>query len=185
MMQDGTSLVYYVRALQLNLRIGIATKSVMTSLAQAFVGKEASKAQIAKAVASMDRATSLVASIPVLVDTLSNSGLEGLDRLEIVPLCPVTPMLAKATKSIDDVFAMTKQKDFVVEYKYDGERMQFHMDGTVEPPRSETFSRSLERTTEKFDRFADIIRAQLTVDSVILDGEIVAIDKETFAIKSF
>lgn len=141
----------------------------------------------------MERASSLVCSIRCLVKCLQDHGIVGLNQLSIEPLIPVYPMLAKPTKSMEEVFAMT-HRDFVVEFKYDGERMQWHKKGN----QSTMFSRSLECSTNKFDNLneslmecfskhhsSDSETKALTVESIILDGEIVALDQETKSIKSF
>lgn len=85
-------------------------------------------------------------------------------------------MLAKPSKSIEEVFEMTNERNFVVEYKYDGERMQLH----ILKDRCESFSRSMERSTDKFSDFVSELRPCFTAyDSLILDGEIIALDVET------
>ena len=63
------------------------------------------------------------------------------------PGIPVTPMLAKPTKSIQEVLKRLNGVTFTCEYKYDGERAQIHQlaDGSVK-----VFSRNLLETSSKF-----------------------------------
>jgi DNA ligase-1 len=177
-MPDAVSFQYYIRVLQQNVRTGLAEKSVMSALAQAFSSKETVK----QSQAMVERATSLNGSIDRLVSTLINQGLAGLAQYSIEPLCPVAPMLAKASKSIQEVFEMTNERNFVVEYKYDGERLSLH----ILNDRCESYSRSMERSTEKFADFVSELRPCFSAySSLILDGEVIALDPETRTIQSF
>ena len=44
----------------------------------------------------------------------------------LTPGTPVAPMLAKPTKSVDEVLKRLSGQRLTVEFKYDGERMQLH-----------------------------------------------------------
>lgn len=63
------------------------------------------------------------------------------------PGIPVEPMLAKPTKSIQEVLKRLNGQEFTCEYKYDGERAQIHKtgDGTLK-----VFSRNLLETSNKY-----------------------------------
>ena len=95
------------------------------------------------------------------------------------PGVPVSPMLAKPTKSIQEVLKRLNGLRFTCEFKYDGERAQVHMssDGTTK-----VFSRSLLNTTEKFPEVPLYVKeacAKSGVESFVLDTEVVAYNRET------
>merc|ERR1712091_384330 len=97
---------------------------------------------------------------------------------------PVFPMLAKPTKSVDEVLKRLSGKAFTCEHKYDGERFQAHSasDGSVR-----VFSRNLQDTTKKWPEVAAVLR-EACVDgttSFVLDAEVVAVDTATGALLPF
>jgi DNA ligase-1 len=113
------------------------------------------------------------------------------------PGIPVEPMLAKPTKSIQEVLKRLDGQEFTCEYKYDGERAQIHKtpDGTLK-----VFSRNLLETSGKYPEvpifvqeaaLAAVANRKKTgnddddednggkpADSFVLDAEVVAYDHE-------
>jgi DNA ligase-1 len=97
-------------------------------------------------------------------------GREGLRTIELMPFKPIQPMLAESIDSIDELFeAATPQ--LACEYKYDGIRVQIHKyTNTVR-----IYSRQLKEITSSFPEIENLILKSIPNQSVILDGEIVAI----------
>jgi len=94
------------------------------------------------------------------------------------PGIPVEPMLAKPTKSIQEVLKRLSGQEFTCEYKYDGERAQIHKtpDGTLK-----VFSRNLLETSSKYPEVPNYVQEAATgeqVDSFVLDAEVVAYDRK-------
>jgi DNA ligase-1 len=90
---------------------------------------------------------------------------------------PVAPMLAKPTKSIQEVLKRLNGLKFTCEYKYDGERAQVHLleDGTTR-----VFSRNLLDTSEKYPEVPVFVKEACTnVQSFVLDAEVVAFNNKT------
>jgi DNA ligase 1 len=90
------------------------------------------------------------------------------------PGIPVVPMLAKPTKSIQEVLSRLNGLKFTCEYKYDGERAQIHKtaDGKLK-----VFSRNLLETSAKYPEvplFVEEAAKAFKVDSFVLDAEVVA-----------
>ncbi|KAI3969349.1 hypothetical protein MKW92_050150 [Papaver armeniacum] len=159
--------LYIIRLLESKLRIGLAEQTVLAALAQAAAYSERPSDPLLKKLA-----------------LLSDSVLKLRERCGFVPGVPISPMLAKPTKGVSEIFDKFQNRDFTCEYKYDGERAQIHYleDGSVE-----IYSRNAERNTGKFP---DIIQSvqrfkKPSVSSFVLDCEIVAFDRITSRILSF
>jgi DNA ligase-1 len=77
---------------------------------------------------------------------LARSGLTALKHVVPVPGMPVRMMLASRVHGLDEVRSHMRG-DMIVEYKYDGERVQIHADnnGIIH-----AFSRRLERITHQY-----------------------------------
>ena len=66
-----------------------------------------------------------VPSYDSLLDALLNVPLQEVHKsCTLTPGIPVAPMLAKPTKSVQDVLKRLNGLRFTCEYKYDGERAQ-------------------------------------------------------------
>nr|BAJ98669.1 predicted protein [Hordeum vulgare subsp. vulgare] len=96
-------------------------------------------------------------------------------RIEL--MTPVHPMLAEPCKSVDFAFKRCP-KGFYAEIKYDGERLQLHKDKTNQ---FKFFSRSLKPVTEhKIHQLSQyVVQAFPKGESMILDGEILLVDRKT------
>lgn len=182
---QGTEAKYLIRSLQGKLRIGTAEQTVLVSLSKAFVltptvtaaedneeestqteppealklrtsPKMATESKIECAIAAVKRAFSECPNLSVLVDALLKKPLHLLyQSCHLVSGIPVAPMLAKPTKGIHEVLKRLSGLEFIMEYKYDGERAQVHLleDGTLK-----IFSRNSEDNTEKYADMIEIIR---------------------------
>eukprot|EP00578_Thalassiosira_sp_NH16_P002757 CAMPEP_0181131290 /NCGR_PEP_ID=MMETSP1071-20121207/30342_1 /TAXON_ID=35127 /ORGANISM="Thalassiosira sp., Strain NH16" /LENGTH=1048 /DNA_ID=CAMNT_0023217465 /DNA_START=142 /DNA_END=3288 /DNA_ORIENTATION=+ len=136
--------------------------------------------QLDAAVAIVKKAYNEVPSYDTLLDALLAAPLQELHkRCALQPGIPVGPMLAKPTKSVQDVLKRLNGLRFTCEYKYDGERAQVHMlsDGTTQ-----VFSRNLLNTSVKFPEVPLYVQEscrETSVSSFVLDTEVVAFNRET------
>ena len=127
---------FLVRFLEGKLRLGLAEKTVIVALAQAFVTHELvqqgskkipSTDQLAKGEAALKEVYSELPSYEVIIPAMLEHGIFKLhDTCKLQPGVPLKPMLARPTKSITEVLDRFEGKDFTCEYKYDGERAQIH-----------------------------------------------------------
>lgn len=97
---------------------------------------------------------------------------------------PLRPMLGSITRDLAEMLTKLQGRDFACEFKYDGQRAQVHCDkkGTVS-----IFSRHLELMTDKYPDLVALIpkiRGE-GVESFILEGEVVAVDRQTGELKNF
>ncbi|OMJ18656.1 DNA ligase 1 [Smittium culicis] len=174
---------YIVRSLEGKLRIGLAEKTVLSSLGRAFVyyqadikGLKASSDQLEQAVDIIKTVYTQLPNYKVMITSLMEHGIKNLASVcKLVPGIPVKPMLAHPTKSITEVLDRFENMEFTCEYKYDGERIQIHKS---EDSDAISFSRNSENTT---DKYRDIISkysqfCSANTKSFIIDAEVVAWD---------
>lgn len=87
---------------------------------------------------------------------------------------PVVPALCQRLNTAQEIVA--KMDDVLVEPKYDGLRVQIHVDKKRGILR--TFTRNLEETSEMFPELSQAI-TDLNCESCILDAEAIGFDKQT------
>ncbi len=97
-------------------------------------------------------------------------GAPGLERIGVRLFVPLLPMLAEITEDFGDVFKVHGGRTSL-EYKYDGVRIQIHKRGD----QVRIWSRRLTEVTASFPEVIAITRRDLRADSLILDGEVVAV----------
>lgn len=125
---------YIIRFLEGKLRLGLAEKSVLVSLAQAMIcheaeqkGKVPSTAEMEKAEATLKTVYSELPSYDAIIPAMLEHGILNLrENCKLRPGVPLKPMLAKPTKAITEVLDRFEGQNFTCEYKYDGERAQIH-----------------------------------------------------------
>ena len=97
---------------------------------------------------------------------------------------PLRPMLGSITRDLSEMLTKLQGRDFSCEYKYDGQRAQVHCD---EKGKVSIFSRHLELMTDKYPDLVALI-PQIRgegVSSFIMEGEVVAVDRDTGDLKTF
>ena len=97
---------------------------------------------------------------------------------------PLRPMLGSITRDMGEMFTKLQGRDFACEFKYDGQRAQVHCD---DKGKVTIFSRHLEVMTDKYPDLVALvpkIRGE-GVSSFILEGEVVAVDRESGGLKTF
>ncbi|KAF2444211.1 ATP-dependent DNA ligase [Karstenula rhodostoma CBS 690.94] len=121
-----------------------------------------------------------------LIPSLLEIGVcdELLVRCGLALHIPLRPMLGSITRDLGEMLTKLQGRDFSCEYKYDGQRAQVHCD---ELGKVTIFSRHLEVMTDKYPDLVALvpkIRGE-GVSSFILEGEVVAIDRESGELKTF
>ncbi|KAF3347484.1 hypothetical protein VD0002_g2282 [Verticillium dahliae] len=125
---------FLIRFLEGKLRLGLAERTVLVSLAQAVVNHEASvkdlvasPEDVEKAEAMLKTVYSELPSYDVIIPAMVEHGIMNLrEHCKLKPGVPLKPMLAKPTKAITEVLDRFENQTFTCEYKYDGERAQIH-----------------------------------------------------------
>lgn len=121
-----------------------------------------------------------------LVPALLEIGVcdELLIRCGLALHIPLRPMLGGITRDLGEMLTKLQGRDFSCEYKYDGQRAQVHCD---ERGKVTIFSRHLEIMTDKYPDLVALvpkIRGE-GVSSFIMEGEVVAIDRDTGELRTF
>ncbi|KAK4040902.1 hypothetical protein C8A01DRAFT_35074 [Parachaetomium inaequale] len=125
---------YIVRFLEGKLRLGLAEKTVIVSLAQAMVAHEADKKGKVPSTGDLEKGESILKTVyselpsyDVIIPAMVEHGIQNLrEHCKLRPGVPLKPMLAKPTKAITEVLDRFENQTFTCEYKYDGERAQIH-----------------------------------------------------------
>lgn len=109
---------------------------------------------------------------------------ELLLRCNLALHIPLRPMLGSITRDLSEMLTKLQGRDFSCEFKYDGQRAQVHCD---ERGKVSIFSRHLEVMTDKYPDLVALvpeIRGD-GVSSFILEGEVVAVDRNSGELKTF
>ncbi|HDH03602.1 MAG TPA: ATP-dependent DNA ligase, partial [Actinobacteria bacterium] len=121
--------------------------------------------------ATVRRANMLRGDLRIVGAVAMTEGAEGLERFRLEVGRPLEPMLAKTSESV--AAALEGQNgQMAVEWKLDGARVQVHRRGDE----VSIFTRNLRDVTAGLPEVVEAVRG-LPVDSVLLDGEVIALDE--------
>ncbi len=127
----------------------------------------------------IERAYNAYPDIGHIAHLLIIRGPDMLDDVDVTPFVPLKPMLAERLPSLDEI--IEKLGRCALEYKYDGLRMQVHVNnGQVR-----MFSRGMEEQTGQFPDVVAAVKEQFKGSSIIADAECIPIHPETGEILPF
>lgn len=204
--RGGEESRYIVRTLCQHLRIGAVKTTMLIALSRAFLlsrppgaefpirsQQELSSLKKEELAETYSKAEELVKAcfarrpnyndlVPVLLET----GIcdELLIRCGLTLHIPLRPMLGSITRDLAEMLTKLDGREFACEYKYDGQRAQIHCDSNGKVT---IFSRHLEVMTDKYPDLVGLmpkIRGE-GVNSFIMEGEVVAIDRQNGELKTF
>jgi DNA ligase 1 len=115
------------------------------------------------------RALMLTGNLTEVAAVALTEGAAGLGRFSVLLFKPVAPMLAQPALNIDDALQRLGQQA-TFEWKLDGARVQLHKGGSE----VRVYSRNLNEVTAAVPELVECAR-QIAADSVILDGEVLAL----------
>ncbi|KAI1103001.1 ATP-dependent DNA ligase [Jackrogersella minutella] len=204
--RGGEESRYVVRTLCQHLRIGAVKTTMLIALSRAFLLsrppnatfplksiddlKTLKKEELAEV---WSRAEEIVKACFArrpnyndLIPTMLEIGVceELLLRCDLTLHIPLRPMLGSITRDLSEMLTKLQGRGFACEFKYDGQRAQVHCD---EKGKVSIFSRHLEVMTDKYPDLVELvpkIRGE-GVDSFIMEGEVVAVDRQTGELKNF
>jgi DNA ligase-1 len=158
---------FIVRFIEGKLRAGIGDATIMDALAVVYGGGSAARPVI-------ERAYNLRSDLGEVAKILAIEGLESLKRIKPEVGIPIRPMLAERHNDPKEILAKAGGIA-LIEYKYDGERAQIHKKGN----KVVIYSRRLENITHQYPDVAEMALSNINANEVIVEGEIVAYDKDT------
>ena len=179
---DSLSAKYVLRIPVKKLRLGFSDMTVLDGLSWMEAGDKSLRPQL-------ERAFNVSADIGGIAERFKKGGLAGVAGVKVKVAVPIRT--AQAERLPNEKAVVEKLKVFAVEGKYDGLRVQIHVDKSPDSKRKiqsdlfgeskkfvEIFSRNLDNMTHMFP---DIVAAadKLKVKTAILDGEAVAFEPKT------
>ncbi|MHA2426077.1 MAG: ATP-dependent DNA ligase [Candidatus Thorarchaeota archaeon] len=118
------------------------------------------------------RAWNFCGDIGKVAETAATRGEDGVKEIGVLLFVPVKPMLATPAGKVGEILD-PDNNSYVIEYKYDGARVQIHKKGET----IRIFSRRLNDVTESMPEIVQIVQEKVTSQSAILDGEVIAVDE--------
>ncbi len=164
---------YILRTVTGNLRLGIADMTVLDALAIAYGGGKEAREQL-------ERAYNISSDLGRVAKLVADKGLKAIEKIEVVTFEPIRPMLAERLSSAEEILDKLGGK-CVAEYKYDGERIQAHKQGT----KVVLYSRRLEDITSQYPDAGELVKEDIKAKDAIIEGECVAVDVETGEMRPF
>jgi DNA ligase-1 len=188
---DKQSAKYLVRIPVNKLRLGFSEMTVLDGLSWMVKGDKSLRPDL-------EKAFNVCADIGLIAKEYKNKGIKSIRRIKPQIGVPIRPQKSERLPSAEKI--VEKLKEFAVEGKWDGLRVQIHLDkfpisNFQFPKKQELFEDKLQPLVRIFSRnldnmtkmFPDIVRAaqSLPAASAILDGEAVAYDAKTGKLLGF
>jgi len=164
---------WLIRTITGNLRLGIADMTVLDALAIAYGGGKEARQKI-------ERAYNISSDLGRVANVVASSGIEGIEKFQVMVFEPIRPMLAERLGVPEEILDKFGGK-CVIEYKYDGERVQAHKSGD----KVVLYSRRLENISSQYPDVVNLIKEQITAKEAIFEAECVAMDLETGDMRPF
>lgn len=153
---------YIMRIALGRLRLGFGEQFLIEAFSLAFTDNKNNAGRI-------EETYNVCTDTGQLAESLAEHGINSMGKFSIKIGRPIQVMLAKRV----DTIAKLNEKfpgELAVEEKYDGERVQVHIDHD----KIKAFSRRLEDITSQFPDVVDAVANNVEVEKAVLDGEIIA-----------
>jgi DNA ligase-1 len=158
---------YILRTITGQLRLGLGYMGIMDSLAMAFAGGKEAREKI-------EHAFNVCSDLTAVARILATEGIDAVGEVQSTVGRPIRMMAAKKLSDSGEIIEKAGP-EVLVEYKYDGERVQVHKNGDD----ITLFSRRQEVITEQYPDVVELVGSQVRAETCVLEGECVAIDPET------
>jgi DNA ligase-1 len=183
---DNLSAKYIVRIILGLTRLGFTELTIIAALAE-FLGDKKLSPQI-------EARYNIHPDIGLIAKRIKQKGLKGLKDINMATGVPVLSQKAQRVSGMEE--AMERITNVWAEFKFDGTRVQLHMDRNKFNKSEDatqtsffdtktnnflvkTYTRNLEETTHQYPDIVGAAVKQISADSVILDGEAIGFNKTT------
>ena len=174
--RQKTALLSQATPVEAKYLVKIFTGEMRTGLQEGLMEKAVAKA-FPVPVQRVQHASMVLGDIGEVAATLKTQGAEGLEKAAFNVFRPVKLMLAQTAQTVTEALEAQDCKS-AFEYKYDGARVQIHMqDGRVE-----VFSRRLTQVTESLPEIVETVNLNVKAASAIIEGEVVALNSAGYPI---
>lgn len=177
---------YVIRMILGQTRLGFSELTIISGLAEMIGDKKLAK--------RIEEKYSTHPNIGQLVRSIKKFGIKGLEKIGMEIGIPI--LAQRCQRVADAKEAIEKMGEVWAEFKFDGTRVQLHMDKSKKQDTTKTtqeslfdtgngkyfvktFTRNLEETTNQYPDIIEAALKQLKAESVILDGEAIGYDKNT------
>lgn len=166
---DPISAQYLVRIVLQKLRLGFSEMTIIDSLSWMLAGDKSLREQI-------EYAFNVSADIGLLARLAREGGIQAIDKISITVGVPIRPAAAERLPSAQAI--VEKLGSCVAQPKFDGFRLQVHIDNGAKNHKIHFFSRNL---LDMSDMFPDLKQAvqDLPVETLVMEGEALAYDEVT------
>ncbi len=181
---DSLASGYVIRIILGRLRLGFSDTTILDALSWLKEGNKSLRPQI-------EAAYNVSADIGIVAKNFIAKGLKGIKKIEPRVGIPIRSALAERLPDAKSILEKMKGECFV-EPKYDGFRVQVHVDKNASESRDKNlglfdeqerglikiFSRNMEDVTTMFPEIVKAIK-EIKASSFILDGEAIGYNRET------
>ncbi|HBS48478.1 TPA: DNA ligase [Candidatus Dependentiae bacterium] len=166
---DPISAKYILRIIVGKLRLGFSDMTLLDAFSWMESGDKSLRVKL-------EDAYNVSADIGLIIKTLKEDGIKGIEKMKIIPGVPIRPAAAERLANAKAIFA--KLGPCVAQPKFDGFRLQVHKfkhKGKVEV---RFFSRNLQDMSHMFPELTEAVK-NMQIDSFVAEGEAISFDVET------
>lgn len=194
---DNLSAKFVVRIVLGTTRLGFTELTIIDALSNLLQGDKGLREEI-------EMKYNVHPDLGLIAKKLKTQGIKGVKDIKIEIGVPIWPQKCQRLSSPEEV--IEKMQNVWAEFKFDGTRVQLHLDrkkrvkskkdnqktlfDSNESTKRQkifikTFTRNLEDTTHQYPDISKAAEKQINAQSVILDGEAIGYNKETGAFLPF
>jgi DNA ligase-1 len=164
---------YLLRTVTGRLRLGLGSMSILDALSTAFTGDRDARPEL-------EHAFNVCSDLGRVAHVLATESIAAVKTIKARVGTPIRMMAAKKLSNATEILEKVGG-EALVEYKYDGERVQVHKDGDEVV----LFSRSQEKITAQYPDVVELVHKNIKAETCVIEGECVAVDPSTGKMRPF